>query len=40
MCGLFRNIGSARPAATVTVSFFTLFSFIFLITQYFQFVRG
>ena len=32
--------GSARRAASVTVAFFTLFGFIFLMTQYFQFIRG
>jgi hypothetical protein len=30
----------SAASAAVTVSFFTLFGFIFLMTQYFQFVRG
>jgi hypothetical protein len=30
----------SAASGAVTVSFFTLFGFIFLITQYFQFVRG
>jgi len=38
--GLFRNLRFSAASAAVTVSFFTLFGFIFLITQYFQFVRG
>ncbi len=38
---LFRDARpSVPPAASVTVAFFALFGFIFLITQYFQFVRG
>ena len=37
---LFRNPRFSAASAAVTVSFFTLFGFIFLITQYFQFVRG
>src|SRR5690349_11012425 len=37
---LFRNLRFSAASAAVTVSFFTLFGFIFLITQYFQFVRG
>jgi EmrB/QacA subfamily drug resistance transporter len=37
---LFRNMRFSAASAAVTVSFFTLFGFIFLITQYFQFVRG
>ena len=31
---------SRPPAASVTVAFFALFGFIFLVTQYFQFIRG
>jgi EmrB/QacA subfamily drug resistance transporter len=38
--GLFRNMRFSAASGAVTVSFFTLFGFIFLITQYFQFVRG
>jgi EmrB/QacA subfamily drug resistance transporter len=37
---LFRNMRFSAASGAVTVSFFTLFEFIFLITQYFQFVRG
>jgi EmrB/QacA subfamily drug resistance transporter len=37
---LFRNMRFSAASAAVTVSFFTLFGFIFLIAQYFQFVRG
>jgi EmrB/QacA subfamily drug resistance transporter len=36
---LFRNARFSASSAAVTVSFFTLLGFIFLITQYFQFVR-
>src|SRR5690348_15664330 len=38
--GLFRNLRFSAASAAVTVSFFTLFGFLFRITQYFQFVRG
>jgi EmrB/QacA subfamily drug resistance transporter len=38
--GLFRNMRFSAASGAVTVSFFTLFGFIFLITQYFQFVRS
>jgi EmrB/QacA subfamily drug resistance transporter len=38
--GLFRNPRFSAASGAVTVSFFTLFGFIFLMTQYFQFVRG
>src|SRR3954447_20669332 len=38
--GLFRNLRFSGASAAVTVAFFSLFGFIFLITQYFQFVRG
>jgi len=38
--GLFRNMRFSAASGAVTVSFFTLFGFIFLIAQYFQFVRG
>jgi EmrB/QacA subfamily drug resistance transporter len=37
---LFRNMRFSAASGAVAVSFFTLFGFIFLITQYFQFVRG
>jgi hypothetical protein len=37
---LFRNLRFSAASGAVTVSFFTLFGFNFLITQYFQFVRG
>jgi hypothetical protein len=36
---LFRNMRFSAASGAVTISFFTLFGFIFLITQYFQFVR-
>jgi EmrB/QacA subfamily drug resistance transporter len=37
---IFRDRRFSAASAAVTVSFFTLLGFIFLITQYFQFVRG
>src|SRR5258706_10372350 len=37
---LFRNMRFSAASGAVTVSFFTLFGFIFLMTQYFQFIRG
>jgi EmrB/QacA subfamily drug resistance transporter len=37
---LFRNRRFSAASGAVTVSFFTLLGFIFLITQYWQFVRG
>lgn len=37
---LFRNIRFSAASFSVTVAFFGLFGFIFLITQYFQLVRG
>jgi EmrB/QacA subfamily drug resistance transporter len=37
---LFRNLRFSAASGAVTVSNFTLFGFIFLMTQYFQFVRG
>ncbi len=37
---LFGNLRFSAASGAVTVSFFTLFGFIFLSTQYFQFVRG
>ena len=36
---LFRNMRFTAASVAVTVAFFTLFGFIFLMTQYFQFVR-
>jgi EmrB/QacA subfamily drug resistance transporter len=37
---LFRNPAFSAASGAVTVAFFALFGFIFLITQYFQFIRG
>jgi len=37
---LFRNMRFSAASISVTVAFFTLFGFIFLMTQYFQFIRG
>ena len=37
---LFRNPAFSAASASVTVAFFALFGFIFLVTQYFQFIRG
>ncbi len=37
---LFRNMRFTAASGSVTVAFFTLLGFIFLMTQYFQFVRG
>jgi len=37
---LFRNPRFTAASASVTVAFFSLFGFIFLMTQYFQFIRG
>ena len=37
---LFRDPRFSAASAAVTITFFALFGFIFLITQYFQFVRG
>ncbi len=36
---LFRNLRFTAASVSVTVAFFTLFGFIFLMTQYFQFIR-
>ena len=36
---LFRNLRFTAASLSVTVAFFTLFGFIFLMTQYFQFIR-
>ena len=37
---VFRNARFSAASASVAIAFFGLFGFIFLITQYFQFVRG
>ncbi len=37
---LFRNPRFAAASASVTIAFFALFGFIFLITQFFQFFKG
>ena len=37
---LFRDRRFSAASGAVTVTFFALFGFIFLITQYFQFIRG
>ena len=37
---LFKDPRFSAASAAVTITFFALFGFIFLITQYFQFVRG
>ncbi|MFC4243831.1 DHA2 family efflux MFS transporter permease subunit [Gryllotalpicola reticulitermitis] len=37
---LFRNMRFSAASAAVTISFFTLLGFIFLMTQFFQFIRG
>ena len=38
--GLFRNLRFTAASGSITIRFFTLAGFTFLITQYFQFVRG
>jgi hypothetical protein len=38
--GLFRNPRFTAASGSVTVAFFSLFGFIFLMTQYFQFIKG
>jgi EmrB/QacA subfamily drug resistance transporter len=38
--GLFRNPRFTAASASVTIAFFALFGFIFLITQFFQFFKG
>jgi EmrB/QacA subfamily drug resistance transporter len=38
--GLFRNSRFSAASGAVTVTFFSLAGFIFLITQYFQFIKG
>jgi len=37
---LFRTPAFSAASSSVTIAFFALFGFIFLVTQYFQFVRG
>ncbi|MEW2495235.1 MFS transporter [Streptomyces nodosus] len=37
---LFKDMRFSAASAAVTIAFFTLLGFIFLITQYFQFIRG
>ncbi|MCE9622579.1 MAG: MFS transporter [Actinomycetia bacterium] len=37
---IFRNLRFTAASASITAAFFALFGFIFLITQYFQLVRG
>jgi EmrB/QacA subfamily drug resistance transporter len=37
---LFKNMRFTAASGAVTIAFFTLFGFIFLITQYFQFIHG
>ena len=37
---LFRNPRFTASSASVTISFFSLFGFIFVMTQYFQFIKG
>ncbi len=37
---LFRDARFSAASGAVTITFFALFGFIFLITQYFQFIRG
>ena len=38
--GLFANMRFSAASGSVTVAFFALFGFIFLVTQYFQFLKG
>lgn len=38
--GIFRNLRFSAASVAITSAFFALFGFIFLITQYFQLVRG
>jgi hypothetical protein len=37
---LFRNMRFTAASGSVTVAFFALFGFIFMVTQYFQFLKG
>jgi MFS family permease len=38
--GLFRNLRFTAASSAIAFAFFAMFGFIFLVTQYFQFVRG
>src|SRR5215216_6780006 len=38
--GLFRNLRFSAASGAVTISFFSLMGFIFLVTLYFQFLKG
>jgi EmrB/QacA subfamily drug resistance transporter len=37
---LFRNLRFTAASGSITVAFFALFGFIFMVTQYFQFLKG
>jgi EmrB/QacA subfamily drug resistance transporter len=37
---IFRNLRFSAASLSVTVAFFALYGFVFMVTQYFQFVRG
>ena len=37
---LFRNLRFTAASVSVTISFFALFGFVFMVTQYFQFLKG
>jgi hypothetical protein len=37
---LFRNLRFTAASGSVTIAFFALFGFIFMVTQYFQFLKG
>jgi EmrB/QacA subfamily drug resistance transporter len=37
---LFRNLRFTAASGSVTISFFALFGFVFMVTQYFQFLKG
>jgi EmrB/QacA subfamily drug resistance transporter len=37
---LFRNLRFSAASGSVTVAFFALFGFVFMVTQYFQFLKG
>ena len=38
--GLFRNLRFSAASGAVTITFFSLMGFIFLVTLYFQFLKG
>ncbi len=38
--GLFRNLRFTAASGSVTVAFFALFGFVFMVTQHFQFLKG